>query len=282
MKALLAVLVLAALASAAHGAIDADVAGHGTPWPGTHRDALEEVGYFPLPDPYSVGLGWDGTYIWIAAGDQAAPPCKFYLFDEYGNQVDVGPQGGGASGWGHRDLTTCDGKMFGSFSTLVGGHTYAGSGIFVYEGYFIGAMIYPNRAMACDYTDFYTGGFDTDLYRLQWDHVWGSSAVVTDLGGPYPGTFGLAHAWWDNSLWCTTAAGTGEIYQFDLWGHVQNVYVDPSHPNFGGCEILQNAERVWVLAAVVQETPDGVVLYYLASGGSPVEPASWGRIKALF
>ena len=281
MKQPLGMLILAAFTSAAYGAIDADVAGHGTPWPGIHRDPPVQLGYFPLPDPYSVGLGWDGNYIWIAAGDQAGPPCKFYLFDEYGNQIDVGAQGGGATGWGHRDLTCRDHMMFGSFSNVVGAHSYAGSGIFDYEGYFIGAPINPNRAMARDGQYFYTGGFGTNLYRMQWNGIWGASAVVTDLGGPYSGLFGLAYG---NSagLWGTTAAYTGELYEFTTSGILLNVYVDPAHPTFGGCEFAWTTQYGGVLAALVQENPDGVAFYYVGWFGSPIESMSWGQIKALF
>lgn len=279
MKKLLGVLVLAGFVSAALATND--VTTEGIPWSGSTDNPIQ-VGYFPLPDAYSVGLGWDGSYIWIAAGDQAGPPCHFYIFDEYGNQVDIGGQGGGATGWGHRDLTFKDGIMFGSFSNLVGGHSYAGAGIFIYEGYFVGGPINPNRALAYDGTYFYTGGFGTNLYRLEWNGVWGSSALVVDLGGPYSGTYGLAYDCWQDCLWMTTAASTGEIYQFDTTGFPLNVYVDPAHPTFGGCEMADTIQHGFVLAALVQESPDGVVFYDVQSQPSPVQPASWGQIKALF
>ncbi len=287
MKVLLGLLILAASASTAHAANDTDMASNSSPWPGIRREAPPQIGYFPLPDVYSVGLGTDGTYIWISAGDQAGPPCKFYLFDEDGNQIDVGAQGGGATGWGHRDLCYYDGGVvLGSFSDLVGGHSYAGSGLFVYEGYFYGAPINPNRALAWDGTYFYTGGFGTNLCRLEWSGAWGSSAVVTDLGGPYSGTYGLAYAGDQVCLWMTTASYTGEIYQFDTMGNVLNVFVDPSHSVFGGCEVVPTTHHGGygaVLAALVQEAPDGVVFYDVVTGPfSPVEPASWGQIKALF
>jgi len=281
MKKLLGVLVLAAFASAAY-ATNNDVAPLSVPWSGGYADDPVQVGYFPVPDTYSVGYGWDGTYCWVAAGDQSGPPCKFYLFDEYGNQVDVGGQGGGASGWGHRDLAWDGQHMFGSFSNLVGGHTYGGSTIFIYDGYFIGAPINPNRALAFDGQYFYSGGFSTNLYRMEWNGVWGSASVVTDLGGPYSGTYGLAYDCWQDCLWCTTASSTGEIYQFDTTGFPLNVYVDPAHPTFGGCEMTNTVQYGFVLGALVQESPDGVVFYNVGSQPSPVKPASWGEIKALF
>lgn len=284
MKKLLGVLVLAAFAGSAYAAVGTDMATDCTShWTGPTDDPVQ-VGYFPCPDTYTVGLGFDGTYVWVSAGDQGGAPCKFYLFDEYGNQIDVGGQGGGATGWGHRDLAFSNGVMFGSFSNLVGGHSYGGSSIFIYEGYFVGGPINPNRAMAYNGGSnyFYTGGFGTNLYQLAWNGVWGSSAVVTDLGGPYSGTYGLAYDCWQDCLWCTTASSTGEIYQFDTTGFPLNVYVDPAHPTYGGCEMANTTQYGYVLAALAQESPDGVVFYNVGSQPSPVQPASWGQIKSLF
>ncbi len=283
MKKLLNMLMLVVFASGAYAAVDTEMSTDCTPWPGGHVDSPIQVAYFPLPDNYSVGLGSDWEMIWVAAGDQAGPPCKFYIFDEYGNLIDVGAQGGGATGWGHRDLSWHDHMMFGSFSDLVGAHSYAGPGVFIYEGNFRGGPINPNRAMADDGTYFYTGGFGTHLYRLDWNGVWGSSAIVTDLGGPYSGTYGLAYDGSVSCLWMTTASSTGEIYQFDMTGFVLNVYVDPAHPTFGGCEMTMSDRFGHVLAALVQESPDGVVFYDVQAGPpSPAQPVTWGQIKAMF
>jgi len=281
MKKLLGVLIVVAFAGSAYATTD--MANETTSnWNGPVDDPVQ-VGYFPLNENvYCVGTGWDGDYVWVSAGDQAGPPCRFYLYDEYGNLVDQGGQGGGASGWGERDLAFKDGIMFGSYSNLVGGHSYGGASTFIYEGYFIGAPINPNRAMAYDGTYFYSGGFSTNLYRMQWNGVWGSASVVTDLGGPYSGTYGLAYDCDQECLWMTTASSTGEIYQFDLTGFPLAVYVDPAHPTFGGCEMADTNQYGYVLQALAQETPDGIVFYEVGSIPSPVQPASWGEIKSLF
>lgn len=280
MKKLLCVLALVAFAGSAVAATNDVSSVIATPWTGP-TDSPILLGSFPCPDTYTVGLGWDGDYVWVSAGDQAGPPCKFYLFDEYGNQVDVGAQGGGASGWGHRDMAMKDGVMFGSYSNLVNGHSYAGTGVFIFEGYFIGAPINPNRAMACDGTYFYSGGFGTNLYRMEWNGTYGSSSVVTDLGGPYSGTYGMAYDCYQDCLWVTTASATGEIYQFDTTGFPLNVYIDGAR-TFGGCEMSVTTQYGMALTAIDQATPDAVLFYDVQSMPSPVEPASWGQIKSLF
>lgn len=279
MKKVLCAMAVVAMAGVAYATTDmtTEVAPYGGP-----TDNPIQVGYFPVADTYTVGLGFDGEYIWVSAGDQAGPPCKFYIYDEYGNLVDQGGQGGGATGWGHRDLAMKDGVMFGSYSNLVDGHSYAGTGIFIFEGYFVGAPINPNRAMAYDGMYFYTGGFGTNLYRMEWNGTYGSASVVTNLGGPYSGCYGLAYDCGLNCLWMTTASATGEIYQFDTTGFPLNVYVDPAHPTFGGCEMADTNQYGTVLAALAQETPDGVVFYDVQTMPSPVQSKSWGAIKSLF
>lgn len=281
MKKLLGVLVMIAFAGAAYATQDAANEASSN-WTGPTDDPTQ-VGYFPCNENvYCVGCGWDGDYVWVSAGDQGGPPCRFYLYDEYGNLVDQGGQAGGATGWGHRDLAFKDGIMFGSYSNLVGGHSYGGSGTFIYEGYFIGAPINPNRAMAWDGTYFYSGGFGTNLYRMEWNGTWGTASVVTDLGGPYDGTYGLAYDCYQDCLWMTTASYTGELYQFDLTGFPLAVYIDPVHTIWGGCEMANTIQYGYVLATLAQETPDGIVFYDVQSLPSPVESASWGEIKSLF
>jgi len=280
MKKLFGILALVALAGTASAATNDVATGIAVPWTGSTDNPIL-LGSFPLADTYCVGLGWDGDYVWVSAGDQAGPPCKFYLYDEYGNLVDQGGQGGGATGWGHRDLAMKDGVMFGSYSNLVDGHSYAGTGIFIFEGYFIGAPINPNRAMACDGTYFYSGGFGTNLYRMEWNGTYGSASVVTDLGGPYSGTYGMAYDCYQDCLWVTTASSTGEIYQFDTTGFPLNVFVDGAR-TFGGCEMSTTTQYGTALTAIDQASPDAVLFYDVQSLPSPVEPASWGQIKSLF
>lgn len=280
MKKLLCIAVLVAFAGAAYASND--VATPGTPGQGTRQ--ITQVGYFPINENnYAVGTGFDGQYVWVAAGDQATGTCMFYLYDEMGNLVDQGAQGAGATSWGHRDLAWAYNYMWGSYSNLVDAFTYAGAGVFIFEGYFVGAPINPNRALAFDGTYFYSGGFSVNLYKMLWNGTFGTSATYENLGGPYAGTYGLAYDCGLDCLWMTTAASTGEIYQFDTTGFPLNIYTDPAHLTFGGCEMVDHSIYGYVLGALVQETPDGIVYYDVGSTGpSATEPASWGSIKNLF
>ncbi len=279
MKKLLGVLVLVAFASTAYASNE--IANVGTVPQYAPERILDEVGYIPLDvNDYCVGTGFDGMYIWVTAGDQMTGTCEFYLFDEYGNQIDNAPQGAGATGWGHRDMAFTGDYMFGSYSTLVDGY----SDIYTFEGYFMGAPISPNRALAYAAGSFYTSGFGESLYKLTWDGTFGSSAVVENLGGPWDAAYGLAYdCGWD-CLWMTTASSAGYgVHQIALDGFHINTFVDPVHPLYGGCTMVDTAQYGYVLCALVQESPDGLVLYDMESTGpSPVNDSSWGEIKNLF
>ena len=210
----------------------------------------------PLPNAYSVGVGFDGTNFWVSAGDQQTGVCEFYVYDEYGTQLDNQPQGGGATGWGHRDMAWDGTDMFGSYSLNINGF----SDIYTYDGYFVGP-INPNRAMAYDGTYFYTCGFGTDLYQLDWDGVWGSTATATDLGGPWSGAYGLAYDSIFNCLWMTTADYSGNLYQLDMNGNLLNTYTTlPEYDIHGGCTMAPTRFGD-VLVILVQSDPDKLVFY---------------------
>lgn len=281
MKKLFCIAVMVAFAGTAFASNDVATPGD-TPTSGTRQ--ITQVGYFPISqNNYAVGCGWDGDYVWVSAGDQATGTCTFYLFDEYGNLVDQGPQGGGATSWGHRDMAWAYDYMWGSYSNLVDAFTYGGAGVFIFEGFFVGAPINPNRALGFDGSAFYSGGFGTNIYKMYWNGTFGTACTYEDLGGPWAGTYGIAYDCGLDCLWVTTASSTGEIQQLDTTGFPLNTYVDPTHLTYGGCEMADTIQYGYVLAALVQETPDGIVYYDVGSGGpSATEPASWGSIKSLF
>jgi hypothetical protein len=89
----------------------------------------KEVAQWPI---HCVGVGFDGTNFWVSAGDGTTGQCTFYLFDETGALLDSAQQGGGASGWGHRDMAWNGMDMFGSFSSDINGF----SDIFTHDGFF--------------------------------------------------------------------------------------------------------------------------------------------------
>ncbi len=242
-------------------------------------DMFDELFSFELPNNYSVGIGWDGQYIWVTAGDQETGTCEFYIYDEYGTLVD-GPvaQGGGATGWGNRDLAYDGTYMFGSYSTRING--YADWNTF--SGYFNGA-INPNRALAYDGTYFYTGGFGEMLYRLSWDGVWGSTATATPLSGPWDGTYGLAYDSGNECLWMSTANYTGDVIQLDMNGNQIGTYstLFSGYDLHGGCTMAETRFGN-VLVILMQSTVDTVVFFDVESTPSPADDSSWGEIKSLF
>jgi hypothetical protein len=212
---------------------------------------------FPITgDNHCVGVGFDGTNFWVSAGDGTTGQCTFYLFDETGALLDSAQQGGGASGWGHRDMAWNGMDMFGSFSSDINGF----SDIFTHDGFFVGP-ISPNRAMAFDGTYFYTCGFSEMLYRLEWDGNWGSTATATALSGPWSGCYGLAYDAVFDCLWMTTADYTGTLYQLDMAGNILNTFTTlPEYDIQGGCTMADTSYG-YVLAVLQQHDVDTVTFY---------------------
>jgi len=231
-------------------------------------------------DTQCVGVGYDGTNVWVTAGDGTTGSCSFYIFDEYGNLLDTVPQGGGATGWGHRDLAWDGTYMWGSYSGLVD----AFGGDYQYAGYFAGP-ISPNRAMAYDGSYYYTCGFSEYLYRLTWDGNFGSTAFPEILTSTsWSGAYGLAYDEVSNVLWMTTADYTGTINQIGMDGALINTYTTmPEYDIQGGCTMACTAQFGYVLLVLQQGTPyDMVTFYDLGYGPTATDMGSWGAIKAMF
>jgi hypothetical protein len=217
---------------------------------------------FDLPNAYSVGVGFDGTYIWVSAGDQQTGFCEFYLYDQQGNLVDEAHQGGGPTGWGHRDMAWNGEYMFGSYDPFIDGF----SDIYTYDGLF-GGPINPNRAMAYDGTYFYTSGFSEMLWQLEWDGIWGSTATAVTLSGPYSGAYGLAYDEEYDCLWMTTADYTGDLLQFDMDGNIIDTYTClPEYDIQGGCTMADTDDYGYVLVVLQQFSPDRITFYDVGHG----------------
>jgi len=234
---------------------------------------------FPLSnDAYCVGLGFDGNYIWVTAGDTATGLCQFYLYDDMGNLMFTFPQLAGATGWGHRDMCFDGTYMFGSYSTEIHAFDTMGN----YAGFFNGPGISPCRALAYDGTYFYTSGFSQPIYRGQWDGVWGSTPAWVQIAPAISGCYGMAYDWYNACLWVTTADYTGTILQFALDGSPLGTYTTlPEYDIHGGCSMAATGSWGMVLAVLAQFDPDTVVLYDVGSS-TPVEPQSWSAIKAMY
>ena len=235
---------------------------------------------FPLDlDVHCVGIGFDGTYVWVSAGDYTTGICQFYLFDDMGNLMFTFSQLAGATGWGHRDLCFDGTYMYGSYSTEI--HAFDTSGSYV--GYFNGPGISPCRALAYDGYYFYTCGFGEYIYRGHWDGVWGSTPDWQAISGSVvDGCYGMAYDWANDCLWVTTANYTGDILQFSMDGGQMGTHTTlPEYDIQGGCTMAGTASWGVVLAVIQQSDPD-MVTFYDVDSFSPVEDATWGSIKALY
>jgi hypothetical protein len=228
-------------------------------------------------DYQCVGVGYDGTNFWVSAGDGFTGVCNFYIFDEYGNWLDTIPQGGGATGWGHRDLCWNGEYMFGSYSSLVD----AFGPDYQYAGYFVGCQN-PNRCQAFDGDTYYTGNFSENLTSMDWDGVFGSVATCT-FHGPGYASYGLAYDYIDDVLWMSTADYSGSLYLCTTDFFVLDVYSTlPETDIHGGCTMACTAQYGYVLVILSQAAPDTLFFYDVGHGPSAANDGSWGSIKAMY
>lgn len=251
----------------------------GVAQPGTDT-WLEEIAYWAvegvIPNVYSVGCGWDGTYFWITngAGQGGAGTGMFYLFDHSGAVVDSFAQNN-APGWGLRDLC-CDGTyMYGSFSTAIDYYD-----ITTYEkvGAFTGP-ISPNRALAWDGTYFYTSSFSTDVNQLTWDGVSGSTAASTVWSTAATSAYGAAWDYLGDCLWVTSANGSGIVDQIAADGSLIEHHTLMSGATMGGATMALSAP-INELYVFEQGSPDAMHGYDV--NPSALERDTWGSIKSLF
>jgi len=267
------VLALASFAGTDHSRPGTPYATDGT------FNIFYEFPVLALDDVHCVGLGFDGTYIWVSAGDLTTGVCHFYLYDEMGNHMATFDQMAGATGWGHRDLCFDGTYMYGSYSTEI--HAFDTSGS--YAGYFNGPGISPCRALAYDGYYFYTCGFSEYIYRGHWDGVWGSTPAWEAISGAViDGCYGMAYDWANACLWVTTANYTGDLLQFSMDGGQMGTHTTlPEYDIQGGAQMINTSAYGMVLGVLQQFTPDTVTFYDVDSS-TPVEDASWSSIKAMY
>ncbi len=242
---------------------------------------LDEIAYIDLeaggiPNAYTVGCGWDGTYFWITngAGQAGAGTGMFYLFDHDGNMVDSFPQNT-APGWGLRDLCFDGTYMYGSDDT---GIDYYDVSTYERVGSFTGP-ISPCRALAYDGTYFYTSSFSTDVYQLTWDGVSGSTAASSVWSTNATSAYGAA---WDelgDCLWVTSANATGIVDQIAADGSLIAHHTVISGGTWGGATMAY-ATPVNELYCLEQGEPDAMHGYDVTP--SALERDTWGSIKSLF
>ncbi len=242
---------------------------------------LEEIAYFDLegggiPNVYTVGCGWDGTYFWITngAGQAGASTGMFYFFDHDGVLVDSTDQNA-APGWGLRDLC-CDGTyMYGSVSTAI---DYYDINTREKVGAFTGPMS-PNRALAWDGMYFYTGSFSTDVTQITWDGVSGSTASSTVWSSQATSVYGAAWDAINDCLWVTSGDASGTIDQIAADGSLIDHHIVIAGSSYGGATMALSAP-INELFVIEQGDPDALHGYDV----NPValDRDTWGSIKSLF
>lgn len=277
MRTVLVLVIMAALAFAHN-----ETAARTTMAPAPETDSwLEEIGYFEVEsyagNVYSVGCGFDGEYLWVTngAGQGGAGTGVFMLFEEDGTYVTSFPQNS-APGWGLRDLT-CDGTyMYGSVSTRIDYYDITSR---EKVGAFYGPQN-PNRALAYDGTYFYTGNFGTDVYRLTWNGVSGSTATSTLWSSAATSIYGAAWDELNQCMWTTSADYSGVVAQIDADGNLIENHTLISGGIYGGaCMGTLNGKgnTLWVFE---QGSPDAMHAYDVNPESLTRE--TWGAIKAVF
>ena len=225
---------------------------------------------------YSVGCGFDGTYVWVTngAGQAGEPTGLFLLFQEDGTFVTSFNQNT-APGWGLRDLC-CDGMyMYGSVSTAI---DYYDISTYEKVGAFTGPQN-PNRALAYDGTYFYTGNFGTEVYQITWDGVSGSTASSSVWSTAATSVYGAA---WDEigqCMWVTSADASGIVAQIDASGALIDTYTPVAGGTYGGATMGSTVpiNTLWIFN---QGTPDQVLGYDVTPDA--LSRDTWGSIKSLF
>lgn len=229
---------------------------------------------------YVVGCGHYNGYLLATSGAAlgGAGTGLFTVLDYDGNFLENIDQNNAPS-WGLRDLTTCGTYIYGSHTSLI--EYYDPSGLpndLVKVGAFTGNQN-PNRALAHDGTYFYTGNFGTEVYRLTWDGVSGSTATSSIWSTAATSVYGAA---WDdvnNCMWVTSADYSGIVAQIDEDGNLIANHTPISGGIYGGVTMGQSTpeNHLWILE---QGTPDMLRGYDI----TPVSLSrgTWGSIKTVF
>ncbi len=225
---------------------------------------------------YSVGCGFDGTYVWVTngAGQAGAGTGLFLLFMEDGTFVTSFDQNA-ASGWGLRDLCFDGTYMYGSVSNAIDYYD-----VTTYEkvGAFTGPQN-PNRALAYDGTYFYTGNFGTEVYQLTWDGVSGSTASSSTWSTAATSVYGAAWDEINQCMWVTSADASGIVAQIDGSGALISTYTPVPGGTYGGATMGSTVpiNTLWIFN---QGDPDQVFGYDVTPDALTRD--TWGSIKSLF
>jgi len=275
-------LTMTALALAATLLMSAAYAGSALA--GGERCSFAVVGSFEVDSPWSWGIGFDGTNLWVSSGQpfSHADTTMFWIYTPEGSLVESFVQEGGTE-WGARDLTFDGTYMFGSEDGQIRGFNASGQ----YVGWFGGPLM-PNRGLAYDGTYFYCCNYDNAVYKVLWSGTWnGPPDSITPIISAADGfRYGLAYDEVRDCLWMTYAdTTTARIERYGTDGTPEGTYSTlPEYDTPAGAAMAYTS-RGYVLAVLHIDSghasgTDRVVLYDVSD--TPVETTSWGRIKGLF
>jgi len=218
----------------------------------------------------NLGVGFDGTYLWVTARDDANGH-QLNLFDLAGNLVGSFPQGT-TSIWGMRDMAfdgtylyAGDDNGFYQIDPMTG--TVTNLGAFPNTHTAVGGVI---RALAYDpaLDVFWTGNFSEAI--VMFDR---NDNVIASFSNPVAGIYGMAWDIWSDGgpyLWAFAQAGTPsdvEVVQIDpTTGIVTGLGFTgdiTDAPGAGGCEFIPDAFVAGsaVFAGMHQETLDAIYFY---------------------
>lgn len=245
-----------------------------------------------------VGVTFDGEDFWLSQhGDGVVEPPMIHQVNQEGTILGSFEQ---TDAWvnGVHDIQFWNGRLWGSECYYLRG--FGLDGTWPDSPYFLaGSPFSPSdvaRALCHDpvHDRWFVGGHGTDVYSGAWDGTDGTTPPWTPITpGPLPGPSGMAYDPARDCLWLTDGI-TGTLHKLDPDGGPSLGQIPFLGSAFGkprGCCIaeIQNPEPLIVLVAVMvdeeERTDDWLVMWDLEeidAEATPVEPASWGRIKAFY
>ncbi len=219
------------------------------------------ISSFNLPSACGIGnaLAWDGAYLWV---------CSY-------------------QGSFFFRLNT-NGSIISSFQIVPSYYEYFGGATF--DGEYLWCSSYDDRWDELGFTRYSTAGSRVSGFYfhtyfpwqcLAWDgnYLWSANRKVTTTGsilGSFPEPFYFSDPGWDGHyLWA--AGPSRSVYQISTAGSVMASFPSPG-PSRGGAAF--DGLYLWLVSG--GNEPPNRWVYQLDIGVEGTDPASFGKIKALY
>ena len=254
-------------------------------WP-SMLDSLDYINLEALgASEYCLGVAYvkvlDEYYLWVSdAASQAGNSNVFHIISLDGTLIGTFEQNE-TSGSGLNDLCWDGQYMYGSDGVVIDYYDC----LYNKQGSFFCYAADPNRAMACDWTYFYTGNLTNEVFRVVWNGVSGSTAnyTVWSTAVANGAVVGAAYDDYNDCIWISTAASDYHIYQINMDGSLRCDYT------YGilsarGCTVgsIEGAPPTQSVALWVIDPGPPCALRALLLVVTPLMRETWGAIKALF